>query len=131
MGEAEKAMNYYKSILGGEFTIFQRYKEVPGGDKMPPADQEKILHISLAINKGATIMASDSVKPMGEEIASGNNFHICIHAENKPEVERIFEGLSKNGKADMPPNKTFWGAYFAMCKDQFGVSWMISHDELN
>jgi len=24
-------------------------------------------------------------------------------------------------------NKTFWGAYFGMCRDKFGVHWMINY----
>ena len=127
MGTAEAAMNFYKSVFGGEFTMFQRYKDVPGGEKMPADDQEKMIHISL-VGKGITIMASDSVKPMGDDISSGNNFHICIHAESEKEVDKIFDGLSADGLVQMPPNKTFWGAYFSMFKDKFGISWMITFD---
>jgi len=29
----------------------------------------------------------------------------------------------------MPLNKTFWGAYFGMCRDKFGIQWMISYDQ--
>lgn len=130
MGKTEEAMKFYKSVFGGQFTIFQRYREMPGGEKMPTEDQEKILHITLDIGKGVTIMGSDSVKPMGDEIVFGNNFHICVQAENEAEVDRIFAGLAKNGAPEMPPNKTFWGAYFSMCKDQFGVRWMINYSEI-
>jgi len=130
MGTSEEAMSFYKSVFGGEFTIFQRYKEIPGGEKMPPEDQEKMMHISLTTGKGVVIMASDSVKPMGDDLNFGNNFHICIQAETEAEVDKIFAGLSKNGNVDMPPNKTFWGAYFAMCKDKFGVQWMINYTEV-
>jgi len=27
----------------------------------------------------------------------------------------------------MPMNETFWGSYFGMFTDKFGISWMISH----
>lgn len=127
MGNAEAAMNFYKSVFEGEFSAFQRYREVPGGEKMKPADQEKIMHISLKIGTGVIIMASDSVKPMGDELVLGNNLHICIQAENEKEVDRIFEGLAKDGQVDMPPNKTYWGAYFSMCTDKFGIKWMINY----
>ena len=128
MGTAEEAMNFYKSVLGGEFTSFQRYKDVPGGEKMPPAEQEKMIHASLLIDNTVSIMASDSVKPMGYDISFGNNFHICIQAETEAEVDRIFAALAKDGQAEMPPNKTFWGAYFAMCRDKFGVGWMMNYN---
>ena len=127
MGDAEEAMNFYKSLFGGEFTIFQRYKEVPGGEKMPADAQEKIIHISLTTPKGVIIMASDSVSHLVDGLTFGDNYHICVHAETEEEVDRLFAGLSKKGKVDMPPNKTFWGAYFAMCRDSFGVQWMLNY----
>jgi PhnB protein len=30
----------------------------------------------------------------------------------------------------MPMQDTFWGAYFGMLVDQFGVHWMINFDEV-
>ncbi|HEX7868810.1 MAG TPA: VOC family protein, partial [Chryseobacterium sp.] len=33
------------------------------------------------------------------------------------------------GTIYMPLGKTFWGAYFGMFKDKFGISWMVNFDE--
>jgi PhnB protein len=30
----------------------------------------------------------------------------------------------------MPMEKTFWGAYFGMFADKFGVHWMVNFDEV-
>jgi PhnB protein len=27
----------------------------------------------------------------------------------------------------MPLEKTFWGAYFGMCIDKFGIYWMVNY----
>ena len=129
MGKTEEAMNFYKSIFGGEFSIFQRYKDMAGGEKMSEEDQEKMIHISLPIGKGNVLMASDNLESMGHEIIAGDNFHICIHTENEKETDKLFKALSANGKTEMPLNKTFWGAYFGMCRDKFGIQWMISYDQ--
>ena len=126
MGNTEEAMNFYKSVFGGEFTLVHRYGEVPGGEKMSAPDQEKIIHISLAIDKGMTIMATDTLASMGQPLTAGNNFHIHLQAENEPEADRLFSGLSEGGKVEMPMNKTFFGAYFGMCQDKFGIYWMIN-----
>jgi len=125
-GTAEEAMNFYKLILGGEFLIFQRYKDVPGAEKMPAQDQERFIHISLQVSLNITIMASDSLGS-GEDLQAGNNFHICLHTDSEAETEKLFEGLSKNGRIEMPLNKTFWGAYFGMCRDKFGIQWMLNY----
>lgn len=127
MGNTEEAMKFYKSVLGGEFTIFQKFKDIPGGEKMSPADQEKIIHISLLIGTGHTIMATDSLESMGHELTAGNNFHICLNTTSEAEVDRIFNAFAAGGKIEMPVNKTFWGAYFGMLRDKYGIQWMINY----
>lgn len=127
MGNSEEAMKYYKSLFGGEFTIFSRFKEMPGAEKMSLADQEKIIHISLVVNKHTTFMATDFLESMEQKLMLGNNSHVCIQCETEAEANKFFEGLSKGGKVEMPMNKTFWGAYFGMCVDKFGISWMINY----
>ncbi len=127
MGNTEEAMKFYRSVLGGEFTIFSRFKEVPGAEKMSPEEQEKIIHISLTIGPGQTIMATDSLESMGQTVVPGNNIHICLHTKSEAEVDRIFKAFSAGGKIEMPPNKTFFGSYFAICADKYGVQWMIEY----
>jgi PhnB protein len=109
--------------LGGEFTIFSRFKDIPGGEKMSAEEQEKIIHISLTISPGTTIMATDALKSMEQNLVTGNNFHICLHVKNEAEVDRIFNALAVGGKIEMPVNKTFFG----MCTDKYGVQWMIDY----
>jgi PhnB protein len=127
MGKTEEAMNFYKSILGGEFTIFGRFRDVPGAENMNPEDQKKIMHISLTTKNGIVIMATDSLESMGQQVNFGNNVHLCIQAESETEVDKLFAALSAGGKVEMPVNKTFWGAYFGMCQDKYGVQWMINY----
>jgi PhnB protein len=127
MGNTEEAMNFYKTVLGGQFTLFQRYGDIPGGDKMPADDQQKINHISLTLPNGLTLMATDLLASMGQQLAKGNNFYICVNAESEKEVDRLFKGLSEGGKIEMPVNRTFWGAYFGMCADKFGIQWMLNY----
>ena len=74
-------------------------------------------------------MASDVIgkgDPAAESALFGNNYHICLQTEGEKEADRLFAALSDEGKIEMPMNKTFWGAYFGMCMDKFGVYWMIS-----
>ncbi len=127
IGNTEQAMQFYKSVFGGEFTIYSRFRELPGAENMSEEDQQKIIHISLVTKNGVTIMATDSLKSMDQTLDFGNNIHLCIQAESEAEVDELFEKLSFNGHVEMPTNKTFWGAYFGMCRDKFGVQWMITY----
>ena len=126
MGNTEEAMNFYKSVFGGEFTIFSRFKDLPGSENMAAHEKEKLMHISLTTKSGTIIMATDFLESMGQTFVPGNNVSLCIQTESEEEVDKLFKELSKGGKVDMPVNKTFWGAYFGMCKDKFGVNWMIN-----
>lgn len=124
-GNADAAMKFYRNIFGGEFVTYIRFKDIAGGEKMSPEDQEKFVHINLSLGKGRHIMATDMPMAMGE-LTQGNNYHICVDTESEAETDKLFAQLSEGGKIDMPLNKTFWGAYFGMCRDQFGTQWMLN-----
>jgi len=128
-GQAEEAMTFYKTVFGGDFAIAQRYKDTPGGEKVSPGDKEKFIHITLRINDQMALMATDLLSTMGT-VRVGNNVHICVHTDSEQETEKVFDKLSKGGQVFMPLNKTFWGAYFGMCADQFGVQWMIEYSQM-
>ena len=125
-GNSHEAFSFYKGIFGGEFITAQRFKDVPGGEKMDAATQERMMHISLKISPHTTLMATDMMGHEGNELRLGNNFHICLQTDSEKEADQLFRGLSKEGKIEMPMNKTFWGAYFGMCQDKFGILWMIN-----
>jgi PhnB protein len=60
----------------------------------------------------------------------GENVSISINTESREEADRIFNGLSADGVVKMPMTDTFWGAYFGMFSDKFGIHWMINFDEV-
>ena len=133
-GNTEEAFNFYKSVFGGEFAALMRFKDIPEQEgcaerKIEGDDLEKIMHIALPIGRDSVLMATDSIGSMGPKLIVGNNFSIVINAESKGEADRLFNGLFEGGKVIMPLSDTFWGAYFGMLTDKFGVQWMISFDK--
>src|SRR5688572_4154083 len=128
-GNTEEAFTFYKSVFGGEFAMIQRFKETPEADKTAPEDLNKIMHIALPIGNGNILMGTDAIGPMGDTLKTGNNFHLSISAENEDEVRKLFNGLSEGGVVTVPLDKMFWGAYFGMCTDKFGVQWMVGYDD--
>lgn len=127
-GTAEEAFNFYKSVFGGEFQMIQRFKETPEASKFAESEQNKIMHISLPLGTGNILMASDISESMKDTVKLGNNFYIALSADSKEESEKIFNGLSSGGTIELPLQDTFWGAYFGMLKDKYGVKWMVSYD---
>ncbi len=130
--ECEAAFNFYKSIFGGEFTYIGRFKDMPptDGSYMPPEDGEKIMHISLPISSETILMGSDTSMTFGGVTVMGDNVSLSINAASAEEADTLFDGLSAGGQIKMPMNKTFWGAYFGMFTDKFGIHWMVNYDEV-
>jgi PhnB protein len=126
-GTTEEAFNFYKSVFGGELVGLTRFKDTPEGSKLSDIEKEKIMHVSLPLGNGNTLMATDALESMGHPLTVGNNFHLSLEYDSKEEAEKVFNKLSSGGKVDMPMSDTFWGAYFGMLKDKFGISWMVSH----
>lgn len=128
----EAAFNFYKSVFGGEFGYMGRYKDMPpgpDGKKCAPQDEQKVMHVSLPISKETMLMGSDAGGEWASKIVQGNNFCVSITADSKEEADRLFNGLSAGGMVMMPMGNTFWGDYFGMFGDKFGVNWMVSFNE--
>ncbi|AOM79993.1 VOC family protein [Pedobacter steynii] len=126
-GKTEEAFNFYKSVFGGEFTVIQRFKDMPDGDKMSVDDQNKIMHVSLPIN-GNVLMGTDTLESMGQKLNVGDNFSVSVNTDSEAESDQIFNALAVGGEIIMPLEKAFWGAYFGMLKDRFGIQWLVNFD---
>ena len=130
-GNCEEAFLFYKSVFGGEFPYLGRFKDMPQDNvnKMDPGMGEKIMHVSLPISKETVLMGSDTGGEWASSFKQGNNFSISITASSKEEADRLFQGLSAGGNVTMPMDTTFWGDYFGMWQDKFGINWMMSFNE--
>ena len=127
-GNCEEAFNFYKSVFKGEFQFIGRYKDLGKTDRenFSPDLDEKIMHVSLPISKETILMGCDADQTKGEATLSGNNIALSINCDDRKEAVRIFVGLSVGGQVIMKMGDTFWGAYFGMLKDKFGIHWTVS-----
>jgi PhnB protein len=115
-------------VFGGEFSSAVRFKDLPiEGMSIPEDDQDKIMHIALPIGEGDILMASDTLRSLGQELVQGNNAYISVHPESKEEADKIFSALSEGGEIEMPIADQVWGGYYGALKDKFGVMWMVNH----
>lgn len=129
--ETEAAFTFYKSVFGGQFEgEIVRYGDMPEQEGQPPVapeDRDLVLHVSLPILGGHSLMGSDVPESMGSKISRGNAFSIMLHPESRAEADRLFIALSEGGEVEMPMADVFWGDYFGSFTDRFGVKWMIDH----
>tara|TARA_B100000929_G_C15465731_1_gene406108 strand:+ start:1188 stop:1394 length:207 start_codon:yes stop_codon:yes gene_type:complete len=68
---------------------------------------------------------------MGQKLTDGNNNYISLHPDSRDDADRLFNGLSKGGKVEMPMEDQFWGDYFGSFTDKFGVNWMVNYNDQN
>lgn len=127
-GKAEEAFNFYRSIFGGEFSSLVRFKEMPiEGVTIPQEDQDKVMHVGLPIGNDDMLMASDTLRSLGQELVQGNNAYVSVHPESKEEADRVFSALSEGAEIEMPIADQMWGDYYGALKDKFGVMWMVNY----
>lgn len=129
LGNCEEAFNYYKSVFGGEFGYVGRFSDMPDAEKMPENERGNIMHISLPMSDGTVLMGSDTGGEWASQTLIGNNITLSLNAASKEEADNLHAKLSEGGNATMPMTQQFWGDYFGMCTDQFGINWMISFNE--
>jgi PhnB protein len=130
-GNCEEAFNFYRTVFKGEFQTVSRYKDMPpdGGKTLSSAEGEKLMHISLPISKETFLMGSDAGGDWAPNYKAGNNFSLSVNSGTREEADKLYKELSAKGTSTMPMAVTFWGSYFGMLTDRFGINWMISVED--
>jgi PhnB protein len=123
-GQTLEAFQRYQSIFGGELRVV-RYRDMPGMGA-PEHIADKVANASLELIDGATLMGNDAVEGFGPPLQVGNNFSIALETTSAGETEALFGKLADGGEVTMPLQETEWAERFGMCKDKFGVQWMLN-----
>jgi PhnB protein len=122
-GNCRQAIEFYKSALGAEEIFSQTWDQSPMADSGPAG---QIMHATLKVGDSILMMSDD---PNPSAPSSAGNIHLSIGLHDPARAQQLFNNLSQGGTVVMPMQKTFWAAAFGMCKDPFGISWMINCDE--
>jgi PhnB protein len=121
-GNCREAMTFYANALGAEVQMMT-FADAP---QCPAAAKDRIMHARLAKGE-AVLMASDTMPGMA--FTQGNHSSISVDCESAAEVDRFVAALGAGGKVTVPAQDMFWGAYFGMLTDKFGLNWMFNFDK--
>ncbi len=124
-GNCREAFEFYRSVFGGEFDMLDTFGNAPPDMPVPEDQKDHIMHVSLPIGS-SILMGSDRGTEFAPPPVAGNNFSISISAETREQCDALCARLSEGGTVTMPLSEQFWGSYFGMCKDRFGINWMVS-----
>lgn len=128
-GNAEEAFNFYRSVLGGEFTKIIRFNDLANEQfQVSDEDAHKIMRIGLPIGKNNVLLANDVPSFMGTVNENENRSKIVVNAESREEAENLFNGLSAGGEVEGPIDDSPWGTYAGMFRDKYGIEWIIEFD---
>lgn len=129
-GTTEEAFNFYKSVFGGDFRggimRFRDVPDLPGKENLSEKDKNAVMHVALPIGNNV-LMGSDLVEGYGASLQMGNNVQLSLHPDSKEEADRLYKALSAGGKQSMPMADMFWGDYWGMLTDKFGIAWMVNY----
>ena len=123
-GKCAEAFDFYRRVFGGEFAMRMTYAEAPADVPVDRDAGDRIMHVALPVG-GSVLMGSDSA-----QARSPQGFAISYGAASREDADAKYAALAADGgKAAMPMADAFWGSYFGVLTDRFGVEWMISHDQ--
>ncbi len=126
-GNCREAFEFYRSVFGGEFSDVNTFGEGPEGLPLAEGQDDHIMHVSLPV--GDSVLMGSDATTSGPPLEVGNNFSISVDAPSREQADALYAALSEGGAATMPMEDQFWGAYFGMCTDRFGVNWMVVHGQ--
>jgi PhnB protein len=124
-GSCRDAMQFYKSVFGGELSS-TKVKDSPAKDHMPAFQQEKTINARLRSNS-IEISASDWLMPNRIPVR-GNTVCLYLSGGSFEDLKSLFEKLSDGADITDPLKEMFFGAYGAL-NDKFGVRWMFQSNK--
>lgn len=126
-GTAAEALKLYSHVFQTEPEAISYFKDVPEGAGMPVSEsaKDRIMHASIKVGDNH-FMVSDALESGDATIVFGNVTQVSIHPDSREDADRIFGLLAEGGRVIEPMADAFWGDYFGMVKDRFGVAWMVN-----
>ncbi len=120
--EAREAMEFYRSVLGGELHI-STFEDYPD-DTLPDADRDLVMHAMLVTDDGLVLMGSDTPSVMPYTAPAG--ITVSLSGDDALQLQHLWDALADGGTVTLPYQTPPWGGTFGMLIDRFGVPWMVA-----
>ncbi len=121
----KEAMDFYKSVFGGE-RVLTTIGDSPMAKMFPPALHSHVVHARLTSDV-VDIPASDWLA-QNETPVGGNMSCMFLNGGPTKDLKELFEKLSEGGKITDPLQEQPFG-YCGALDDRFGVRWMFRTDQ--
>ncbi len=121
-GDCEEAFRCYERLFGGELVLLS-YGASPAAASVPEGWRSKIVHATLVLADGNTLLGADVVP---ESFEKPQGFFVLAALRDAAEARRVFDALADGGSVKMPLEATFWSPSFGVVVDRFGTPWEIT-----
>ncbi|MFE9577185.1 VOC family protein [Nocardia sp. NPDC006044] len=134
-GEARAALEFYRSVFGGELTVatyadFGMPAEVPGA--------KNVVFGQVVADNGFRVMAYDvpgqdgpaaprvpSTRRENGTTITEERFFLSVRGASVDEVTPVWECLAEDATVIEPFGPAQWAPAFGMLADRFGVTWIV------
>lgn len=131
-GEAREALEFYRSVFGGEVRMatygdFGMPKDAPGADH--------VVFGQVVGENGFQVMAYDvpgvAAAPVGETTRENGmtitteKFFLSVGGDSVDEVAEFWKKLAEDATVIEPFGPSQWAPAFGMLRDRFGVTWIL------
>jgi PhnB protein len=119
-GDARAAMEFYRSVFGGEL-VLNTFGDYANAD---PAMADKVMHAQLETDAGYTLMGSDTMP--GMPYNPGTTMTVSLSGDDSGPLHDYWTKLAEGGTVTVELEKQMWGDEFGQLTDRFGVPWMVN-----
>ena len=118
-GTAKQAMEFYRSVFGGELNVstFADYQLAED-----PLENDQVMHSQLETDAGFTLMGADV--PARREMSP--NGSISLSGDDEPLLRGYWDKLAEGANIVEPLEKAPWGDSFGMLVDKYEVFWLVN-----
>jgi PhnB protein len=124
--KCKEALDFYKKCFGKADIWIQTVGEasIPEdlAKDMPKNSDNKIMHANFQAGD-LVFTASDM---MMDKAVVGDNISLMVNCDSEKQLRGLFDKLAEGGEVFLPVEKAFWGAYFGMVTDKYGIEWNLN-----
>ena len=124
-GQAREALEFYRSVFGGEVTL-ATYADIHSVED--PAQADHVAFGRVDAPNGFSIMAYD-VQPSKSFDPGENPFYVTLQGSDGAEVQPLWDGLAAAARTVLIPlAPAAFAPLYGMLTDRFGVTWIVGAD---
>lgn len=123
--EARAAMEFYRSVFGGDLQV-STFADF--GMEIDPAEAGLVMHSFLATGTGLDLMGSDTPSHMSRPAGSSVTLSLSGYKSDEATLTGYWDKLGEDATIGAELADAPWGAKFGQLTDKFGIQWLVNID---